>query len=88
MRRELASVAPGAVLIADFVTLEPDAATTWLLDALDSVGEIVSWVALVPASGDERRDAARERLYVRRLGVRVVGRTEANGQPVTIVVRD
>jgi hypothetical protein len=86
MRRQLSQVAPGAVLVADFVTLEPDVATTWMMDALASVGDVVSWVGLLPASGDERRDAARERLYERRLGVRVVGRTQAHGQPATIVV--
>jgi hypothetical protein len=88
MRRKLAGVAPGALLIADFVTLEPDAATKWMLDALDHVAGAASYVALVPASGDKRRDAARERLYARRLGLRTVGNTAAGGQSVTIMVHD
>ena len=40
-----------------------------------------------PASGDARRDAARERLYVRRLGFRRVSETDAGGQTVTVLVR-
>lgn len=87
MRRELQRVAPGGVLVADFVSLQPGAGMTWVADALDSVGDAIPFVALLPASGDDRRDAARERLYVRRLGFRRVSETAAGGQSVTILVR-
>src|SRR4051812_1215350 len=88
MRRELQQVAPGGLIVADFVALEPGAAMEWVADALDSVGRSIPFVALLPATSDSRRDAARERLYVRRLGFRRVGETVAGGQGVTILVRD
>ena len=91
MRRELQRVAPGSMLVADFVALEPGAGLTgmgWAADALDAVGDDIPFVALVPASGTARRDAARERLYVRRLGFRRVSETSAGGQGMTILVRD
>jgi hypothetical protein len=88
MRRELQRVAPDSVLVADFVALQPGAGMQWVADALDAVGDEIPFVALVPASGDARRDAARERLYVRRLGFRRVSETSAGGQGVTILVRD
>ena len=88
MRRELQRVAPGGVLVADFVALEPGAGMRWVVDALDSIGHGIPFVALLPASGDARRDAARERLYVRRLGFRRVSETVAGGQTVTVLVRD
>jgi hypothetical protein len=87
MRRELQRVAPDGVLVADFVALEPGAGMRWVSDALDSIGEEIPFVALLPGSGDSRRDAARERLYVRRLGFRRVSETVAGGQPVTVLVR-
>jgi hypothetical protein len=87
MRRELQRLAPSAVLVGDFVALEPGAGISWVRDALDSVGGEIPFVALVPASGDPRRDAARERLYVRRLGFERVGETVAGGQGVSILVR-
>jgi hypothetical protein len=87
MRRELQRVAPGGLLVADFLALEPGAGIRWVSDALDSVGEETPFVALVPASGDPRRDVARERLYIRRLGFRRVGETVAGGQDVAILVR-
>jgi hypothetical protein len=87
LRRELQRVAPGAVLVADFVAFEPGAGVDWVLDALESVGDEVPFVALLPASGDERRDAARERLYVRRLGFRRTSEVVAGGQSVAILVR-
>jgi hypothetical protein len=88
MRRELQRVAPNGVLVADFVALEPGAGMRWVSDALDTVGAEIPFVALLPRSGDARRDAARERLYVRRLGFRRVSETAAGGQAVTILVRD
>jgi hypothetical protein len=69
------------------VALEPGAGIRWVSDALDSVGDDIPFVALVPASRDARRDAARERLYVRRLGFRRVGDAMAGGQAVSILVR-
>jgi hypothetical protein len=87
MQRELRRVAPTGVLVADFVALEPGAGMRWVADALDSVGDDIPFVALLPASGDGRRDAARERLYERRLGFRRVSETSAGGQSVTIMVR-
>lgn len=88
MRRELGEMAPGGVLVGDFVALRPGAGMQWVADALDRVGHEFPFVALVPVSGDVRRDAARERLYVRRLGFHRVGQTAAGGQAVTILVRD
>jgi hypothetical protein len=88
MRRELGDVAPGAVLVGDFVGLQPGAGMRWVADALDRLGHQFPFVALVPESGDPRRDAARERLYVRRLGFRRAGRTAAGGQAVAVLVRD
>ena len=88
MRRELQRVAPGGVLVGDFVALEPGAGMRWVADALDSLGHAFPFVALLPTSGDARRDEARERLYVRRLGFRRVSQTVAGGQTVTVLVRD
>lgn len=87
LQRELERVAPGGVLVADFVTVEPGAGIRWVVDALDSIGGGIPFVALLPASGNARRDAARERLYVRRLGFRRTSETVAGGQSVTILVR-
>jgi hypothetical protein len=87
MRRELQRVAPGGVLVADFVALEPGEGMRWVVDSLDSIGDGIPFIALLPASGDARRDAARERLYVRRLGFRRVSETVAGGQTVTVLVR-
>jgi hypothetical protein len=87
MRRELRRVAPDGLLVADFLAFQPGAGIRWVRDALDTVGDATPFVALVPASGDARRDAARERLYVRRLGFRRVGETVAGGQGVVILVR-
>jgi hypothetical protein len=86
MRRELGRVAPDGVVVGDFVALAPGAGMPWVADALDSLGHETPFVALLPVSGDPRRDAARERLYVRGLGFERVGETSA-GQPVTILVR-
>jgi hypothetical protein len=87
MRRELERAAPGGMLVGDFVALQPGAAMTWVADALDSVGDEIPFVAVLPSSGDARRDAARERLYVRRLGFRRVSQAVAGGQEVAILVR-
>jgi hypothetical protein len=87
MRQELQRAAPNGMLVADFVNLEPGAGMSWVAEALDRVGDYIPFVALLPASGDDRRDAARERLYVRRLGFRRAGETAATGQSMTILVR-
>jgi hypothetical protein len=88
MQRELQRVAPKSLVVADFVALEPGAGVRWMVDVLDSLGDEFPFVALLPTSGAARRDAARERLYVRQLGFRRVGETVAGGQRVTILVRD
>ncbi len=87
MRRRLGEVAPGGLLVADFVALEPGAGMQWVAAALDSLGHEFPFIALLPVSGDPRRDAARERLYVRQLGFHRAGQTAAGGQAVTILVR-
>lgn len=87
MRRELERVAPDALLVGDFVAREPGAAMPWVAEVLDTIGSLTPFVALLPISGDERRDAARERLYTSRLGFRVAGRASASGQAVAILVR-
>ncbi len=88
MRRDLARLAPDALLVGDFVAREPGAAMPWVADVLDTLGAVTPFVALLPDSGDARRDAARERLYTRRLGFRVAGRTRSSAQRVTVLVRD
>ena len=88
MRRELGRLAPDALLVGDFVAREPGAAMPWAGDVLDTIGALTPFVALLPASGDARRDAARERLYTTRLGFRVAGRAGSTGQQFTILVRD
>jgi hypothetical protein len=88
MRRELRRVAPNGLVVADFVAFEPGAGMRWVGDALDTIGDEIPFIALVPASGHARRDAARERMYVRGLGFHRVSETVAGGQGVTILVRD
>lgn len=86
--RLLRDAAPGAVVVSDFVALEPGAASTWMLDALDAVGRVTPYAVLLPGRADERRNAARERLYVSRFGLRVAARTEVCGDTLTLLVRD
>ncbi len=88
IRRELAAVAPGALLVGDFVAREPGAAMPWAAEMLDSIGDVTPFVALLPHSGNERRDAARVRLYTKRLRFRDVGTATAGGQRVSILLRD
>jgi hypothetical protein len=88
MRRELGRLAPDALLVGDFVARTPGAAMPWVGEVLDTIGALTPFVALLPASGDPRRDAARERLYTTRLGFRVAGQAQTAGQQVTILVRD
>ncbi len=88
MRRELDRLAPDALLVGDFVAREPGAAMPWVGDVLDTIGSVTPFVALLPDSGNARRDAARERLYTSRLGFRVAGRSRSTGQQVTVLVRD
>jgi hypothetical protein len=87
LQHELRRVAPGALVVSDFVALQPGAGVGLIADVLDRIGDGGPFVALLPASGDERRDAARERLYVRRLGFRRVSETIAGGQGITVLVR-
>jgi hypothetical protein len=88
LRRELGRLAPDALLVGDFVAREPGAAMPWVSDVLDTIGALTPFVALLPASGDARRDVARERLYTTRLGFRIAGQARSSGQQVTILVRD
>jgi hypothetical protein len=88
MRRQLDRLAPDALLVGDFVAREPGAAMPWVGEVLDTIGALTPFVALLPRSGDARRDAARERLYTSRLRFRVAGHASAGGQEVTILVRD
>jgi hypothetical protein len=88
MRRQLGRLAPDALLVGDFVAREPGAAMPWAGEVFDIIGALTAFVALLPDSGDHRRDAARTRLYTSRLGFRVAGRTGTNGQQATILVRD
>jgi hypothetical protein len=88
MRRNLASVAPGALLVGDFVAREPGAAMPWAAEVLDAIGMVTAFVALLPDSGDPRRDSARVRLYTRRLGFRFAGTAIAGGRGMSILVRD
>jgi hypothetical protein len=88
LRRELARVAPDASLVGDFVARRPGDGMPWVTDVLDTIGEVTPFVALLPASGDARRDRARERLYTGQLGFRVAGRSAAGGQELAILVRD
>jgi hypothetical protein len=87
-RRLLREQAPGAVVVSDFVALEPGAASTWLVDALRAVGRVTPYAVLLPGQADDRRNAARERLYVSRFGLRVAARTEVCGDALTLLVRD
>jgi len=88
MRRALGRLAPDALLVGDFVAREPGAGMPWVGEVLETIGALTPFVALLPDSGDARRDAARERLYTTRLGFRVAGRAGASGQQFTVVVRD
>jgi hypothetical protein len=88
IRREMAKVAPDALLVGDFVARRPGAGMPWVAEILEKVGEVTPYVALLPESGDQRRDAARERLYIRRLGFRLAGHAETGGDRVAILVRD
>ncbi len=81
-------MAPDALLVGDFVARESGAAMPWVGDVLDTIGALTPFVALLPDSGDARRDAARVRLYTSRLRFRVAGRARAAGQQVTVLVRD
>jgi hypothetical protein len=87
-RRLLRDQAPGAVVVSDFVALESGAGSAWLVDALAAVGRVTPYAVLLPGRADERRNAARERLYVARFGLRVAARTEVYGESVTLLVRD
>ncbi len=87
-RRLLREHAPGAVVVSDFVALEPGAGSTWLVDALRALGRVTPYAVLLPGQADDRRNAARERLYVSRFGLRVAARTEVCGDSLTLLVRD
>ena len=87
LRRQLRAHARHGVLISDFLAREPGAGMRWVTQAAEAIGPGFQFVVLVPESGDARRDAARERLYVRQLGFRRVAEATAGGQKVAILVR-
>jgi hypothetical protein len=87
-RRLLRDQAPGAVVVSDFVALESGAGSAWLVDAMEAVGRVTPCAVLLPGRADERRNAARERLYVARFGLRIAARTDVYGESVTLLVRD
>jgi len=88
IRRALARVAPEALLVGDFVARRPGTGMPWVAEVLDTIGAVTPFVALLPDSGDRRRDAARERLYTRRLGFRLAGHAVTGDHRVSILVRD
>ena len=91
MRRELQRVAPGSMLVADFVALEPGAGLTgmrWVADALDAVGDDIPFVALVPASGTRAATRRANGSTCAGSGSDGSSETSAGGQGVTILVRD
>jgi len=87
-RRLLRDEARAALVVSDFVALEPGAASGWLVEALAAVGRVTPYAVLLPGRADDRRNAARERLYVSRFGLRVAARTEVCGESLTLLVRD
>lgn len=87
-RRLLRNEARGALVVSDFVALEPGAASAWMAEALAAVGRVTPYAVLLPGRADDRRNAARERLYVARFGLRVAARTEVCGESLTLLVRD
>jgi len=88
LRRELARVAPDALLIGDFVARSSGDGMPWATEVFDAMGHLSALVALLPGSGDARRDRARERLYTGQLGFRVASRLAPGGQELSILVRD
>lgn len=88
VRRLLREHAPGAVVVSDFVALQPGAGAEWIKEALDAVGRVTPYAVLLPGRADPRRNAARERLYVSRFGLRVAARVDVHGEMLTVMVRD
>jgi hypothetical protein len=87
MQRGLRRVAPGSVLVGDFVAKTPGAAVPWIADTLDALGASSSLIAILPGSGHERRHRARERIYTKRFGFHVAERTTIVDEELTILVR-
>jgi hypothetical protein len=88
--REVQRVAPGAIVIGDFVARTPHSAVRWVdevLRELDSHDAHTTFAAIIPSFGDDRRARARERLYTRRFGFAVAARTRISTQDITILVR-
>jgi hypothetical protein len=88
VRRLLRRHAPDAVVVSDFVALQSGAGTRWLVEALEAVGRVTPYAVLLPGRADLRRNAARERLYTSRFGLRVATRAEVHGESLTVLVRD
>ncbi|MFN8025548.1 MAG: hypothetical protein U0W40_04055 [Acidimicrobiia bacterium] len=88
VRRLLREHAPDSLVVSDFVALQPGAGSAWLVEALDAVGRVTPYAVLLPGRADPRRNAARERLYTSRVGLRVAARADVYGETVTVLVRD
>ena len=88
VRRVLRREAPDALVVSDFVALQSGAGAPWMAEALDAVGRVTPYVVLLPGRADPRRNAARERMYVRRFGLRVATRVDVRGDSLTVLVRD
>ncbi len=86
-QRRLRRVAPGSMVVGDFVTKVPGAAVPWIVEILDALGAHTSFAALLPGSGRARRQRARERIYTTRFGFHVAERTTIAGKELTILVR-
>lgn len=84
LRRE----APDAIVVSDFVALQSGAGTPWISEALEAVGRVTPYVVLLPGRADPRRNAARERMYAQRFGLRVATRVDVHGEGLTVMVRD
>jgi hypothetical protein len=87
MQRGLRRVAPGSLLVNNFVAKTPGTAVPWIIDTLDALGQRASLTAVLPGSGQERRHRARERIYTTRFGFHVAARTTVANEEVTILVR-
>jgi hypothetical protein len=87
--RNLHRAASGAVLISDFVTRTPGSAGTWVRDTLHALDRnaYVTFAAIVPSTGNERRTKARERLYISQFGCVVAARTRVGDQDIAILLR-
>jgi hypothetical protein len=87
LQREVRRVVSDALLVSDFVTLEPGRASQWAVEMFDALGSQAAVAAILPGSGATRRYRARERLYAR-IGLRVAARVRVDDADFTILVHD